>query len=122
MYHVEELFTAQLGYQTAQQKQKLLTVCSADSHISVPSFPVVCQTTGKIEQTPRKRQHTDGVLIPIFAEGMADDVSNIPTNKDFSTLQTNFALSPKRKKDSENGIQIIIIFIFNIMFSKNETK
>lgn len=62
------------------------------------------------------------MLIPIFAEGMADDVSNIPTNKDFSTLQTNFALSPKRKKDSENGIQIIIIFFFNIMFSKNETK
>ncbi|XP_078342012.1 ubiquitin carboxyl-terminal hydrolase 19-like isoform X3 [Crassostrea virginica] len=36
---------------------------------------------------------------------MADDVSNISTNKDFSTLQSNFALSPKRKKDSENEFQ-----------------
>ncbi|XP_062607024.1 ubiquitin carboxyl-terminal hydrolase 19-like isoform X1 [Saccostrea cucullata] len=33
---------------------------------------------------------------------VADDVSNIPSNKDFSTLQPNFALSPKRKKDFEN--------------------
>lgn len=44
-------------------------------------------------------------MTPIIAAGMADDVSNIPTNKDFSTLQTNFALSPKRKKDSENEFQ-----------------
>ncbi|XP_048740346.2 ubiquitin carboxyl-terminal hydrolase 19-like isoform X2 [Ostrea edulis] len=36
---------------------------------------------------------------------LADDVPDIPSNKDFSTLQTNFALSPKRKKDSENDFE-----------------
>lgn len=44
---------------------------------------------------------------------LADDVPDIPSNKDFSTLQTNFALSPKRKKDSENGMKVYLFFLLN---------